>query len=312
MISIRSLSRRFGPVTAVDRLDLDLQPREILALLGPNGAGKTTLIRMICGLLKADSGRISFPERPQGERPRIGYCPQENIFYPRLSCQEQLIFIAQMHGMGFREARHKALSLLEKLGLSAKRNSLAATLSGGMQRRLNLAYALIHEPDVLILDEPEAGLDPQSRLLVRTFIQQLGRDRTILLSTHNMDEAERLADRIAVMDHGRIIALGSAAELKQTRAAEDVLELILDSAVQGTDNRVFPSPDHPFFSDSALQDLELTVLAGALLLKGEDMAGRLPALRKAAAAHALPVLEFRLRHSSLEDVFFQLTGRQLR
>jgi ABC-2 type transport system ATP-binding protein len=205
MISIANLTKCFGDFTAVDRLSFEIQKKEIFGLLGPNGAGKTTTISMICGLLKPSEGTIRF-DNFNGKNPKslIGYCPQENIFYPKLTCFEQLLFIGQMYGISSRIIKPKALELLELLGLKDKTSERAGRLSGGMKRRLNICLALVHDPEILILDEPEAGLDPQSRILVRDFISAFGGEKTVILTTHNMDEADRLANRIAIMDHGKL------------------------------------------------------------------------------------------------------------
>jgi len=203
MISIQGIKKMYGDFTAVDGLSFRIHKNEIFGILGPNGAGKTTTINMICGLLPLTEGSIVFEQKGNKEaRSLIGYCPQENIFYPKLTCMEQLIFTGNMYGIPSSILRPKAAELLDKLGLTEKSNVLAAKLSGGMKRRLNICLALIHDPEILVLDEPEAGLDPQSRLLVRDFIKDFGRERTVVLTTHNMDEADRLSDRIAIIDQG--------------------------------------------------------------------------------------------------------------
>ena len=162
MISITNLIKRFGDFPAVDGLSFEIHRNEVFGLLGPNGAGKTTTISMICGLLKPSEGTIRFDDF-KGKNPKslIGYCPQENIFYPKLTCFEQLLFIGQMYGIASKIIKPKALELLELLGLKDKTNERAVRLSGGMKRRLNICLALVHDPEILILDEPEAGLDPQ-------------------------------------------------------------------------------------------------------------------------------------------------------
>lgn len=217
-IQIQDLTKRFDRITAVDRINLTIKPGEIIGFLGPNGAGKTTTIRMVCGLLKPDEGTILFngqslQEVPAG-RTLIGLCPQENIHWQRLTCMEQLIFMAQMYDQKLRTARERANRLLAELGIERQAKKQARKLSGGMQRRLNIALALIHDPQILILDEPEAGLDPQSRVRMREFIKGLSGNRTIILTTHNMDEADRLSDRVAIIDEGKILKLGAPLELK--------------------------------------------------------------------------------------------------
>lgn len=213
ILEIRSLSKRFDELIAVNQVSFSIKPNEIFGLFGPNGAGKTTLINVILGFLKSDEGNLIFHPTLRNSG-KIGYCPQENILYPQLTCMEQMQFIAGLFNVNGQKSKEKSRDLLEKLGLDEKRNTLAAKLSGGMKRRLNIALALVHDPELLILDEPEAGLDPQSRILVREFIHSLRQQMTIILTTHNMDEADRLVDRLAIMDNGKILRLDTAANLK--------------------------------------------------------------------------------------------------
>ncbi len=219
VLRVEGLVKRFGDVVAVDGLSFDVHEGEVFGLLGPNGAGKTTAIQMICGLLSPDSGRLAYRGQevtPNDEayRTRVGLCPQEIVLWARLTCLEQLQFIGQMYGLPGAESRRRGGDLLEALGLAERAERQARTLSGGMQRRLNLAMALVHDPEIVVLDEPEAGLDPQSRVRVREFIRGLARRKTVLVTTHNMDEAERVADRVAIVDEGRLLVLDSPDALK--------------------------------------------------------------------------------------------------
>jgi ABC-2 type transport system ATP-binding protein len=218
MLEVRSLRKRFGDVTAVDGLSFTVGEGEIFALLGPNGAGKTTTINMICGFLPPDSGSIllrgadAFLDGGDLKR-RVGLCPQSIVVWDRLTCGEQLVFLAELYGVGRTLARSRAHELLDSLDLRAQEKRLARTLSGGMQRRLNIALALVHDPELIVLDEPEAGLDPQSRVLVRAYVRSLASRKTVILTTHNMDEAERMADRVAIIDAGRLLVLDTPREL---------------------------------------------------------------------------------------------------
>ena len=230
VLQTEHLTKRYGPLTAVDDLSLEVHEGEVFGFLGPNGAGKTTSISMMCGLLKPDAGRVLIHgQLVHGGAPevraRVGVCPQETVLWEKLTALEQLEFVGTLYGVTPRTARQRGGVLLETLGLSAKSNELAGKLSGGMKRRLNLALALIHDPQILVLDEPEAGLDPQSRVLVREFIRSLARKKTVILTTHNMDEAERLADRVAIIDHGRLLVVDTPDELKRTVGEGDVLEV---------------------------------------------------------------------------------------
>ncbi|MBC8147294.1 MAG: ABC transporter ATP-binding protein, partial [Bacteroidetes bacterium] len=233
IIQIEEITKKFDALTAVDNISLEIRKGEIIGLLGPNGAGKTTLINMICGLLDATSGEIFFQHNKNKKETRaeIGICPQENIYWPKLRCKEQLIFMGEMYGMSLKKAKERSQKLLDLLGLSEKSNTLAKNISGGMKRRLSICLALIHDPEILILDEPEAGLDPQSRILVRNFIKSLTRNKTIVLTTHNMDEADRMSDRVAIMNKGKLLMTDTPDNLKRSIGEGDVLEIIVDKDI---------------------------------------------------------------------------------
>ena len=180
VLKTEGLTKRYGALTAVCDLGLEVYEGEVFGLLGPNGAGKTTSINMICGLLKPDAGQVWVRGVPvtggsDQVRRRVGVCPQDIVLWERLTCLEQLQFMGQMYGLSGRQARQRGQQMLDELDLAAKGNKQARTLSGGMKRRLNLAMALVHDPEIAVLDEPEAGLDPQSRVKVREYIQSLAR-----------------------------------------------------------------------------------------------------------------------------------------
>jgi ABC-2 type transport system ATP-binding protein len=305
MIRVENLTRRFGDITAVNDLNFDIRENEIFGLLGPNGAGKTTTINLICGLLQPTSGNIHIETTPGTDRKTlIGYCPQENIFYPKLTCMEQMIFIGRMYGVPLKKLHSRASMLLELMGLQEKARKLAANLSGGMKRRLNICLALIHDPPILVLDEPEAGLDPQSRLLVRNFFKAAGREKTVILTTHNMDEADRMSDRVAIMDHGKLLRIDTPLNLKRTIGEGDVLELNFEKAEK--------ADIQDFLNDISDLGISCRQADGVLILKHLNMLGLLPAIRAKAESHCLVLSEIRLRENTLEDVFIHLTGRNLR
>jgi ABC-2 type transport system ATP-binding protein len=218
------LTKRYGDIIAVDGLSLDVRRGEILGFLGPNGAGKTTTLRMLCGLLSPDSGRVELDGQPvaagSARPPRtIGVAPQAISIWETLTCREQLAFMGRMYDLPKREASTRADRLLAAFGLTDKSGRLGRTLSGGMQRRLSIALALVHEPEVLFLDEPQAGLDPQSRVLVRDYIRALAGRTTVIVTTHDMEEAEKLSDRVCIIDRGRILALDTVDGVKDAVAA---------------------------------------------------------------------------------------------
>lgn len=304
-IQTRNIIKRYGTLTAVDDLSLEVYAGEVFGLLGPNGAGKTTSINMCCGLLRPDSGRVLIHGKAitNGDstlRARVGVCPQTITLWNNLSCLEQMQYVGELYGLRPKYARERSLQLLSDLDLDEKKKSLARNLSGGMQRRLNLALALVHDPELLVLDEPEAGLDPQSRVLVREYIKSLAHRKTIIFTTHNMDEAERVADRVAIIDHGRLLVVDSPEQLKRQVGEGDVLELELTADVEKAVQSLKPLVSQVSTSNNTVS------------LRARGMIERLPAiLESLRRVDAYPV-EVRLRPTSLEDVFISLTGRRLR
>lgn len=305
-LQTRGLSKNYGTLTAVSDLNLEVYEGEVFGFLGPNGAGKTTSINMMCGLLKPNSGEVLIHGTTLDSRSdiqqRVGVCPQSIILWNSLTCIEQLIFIGEMYDLPARVARVRAEHLLEVMQLAEKRDQLAKTLSGGMQRRLNLIMALVHDPEILVLDEPEAGLDPQSRVLVRDYIKSLARKKTIILTTHNMDEADRLADRVAIIDHGQLLALGTPDELKARVGQGDVLEFTM----------IEPGMADRYLSLLSPLCANITTNADNLILRSRGIVELLPKILEILRQNELHPEDLRLRQNSLEDVFITLTGRRLR
>jgi ABC-2 type transport system ATP-binding protein len=312
-LQLRSLTKCFGPTLAVDHLSLDIARGEIFGFLGPNGAGKTTAISMMVGLLKPTSGDVmvegqSIRARHALVKNRVGVCPQENILWEKLTCLEQLEFVGVCYGLHHQQARKHGGELLETLGLAAKRNELAGRLSGGMKRRLNLALALIHDPQIVFLDEPEAGLDPQSRVMLRDTIRLLARRKTVVLTTHNMDEADRIADRIAIIDHGRLLVVDTPDALKRQLGEGTVLEIELETvSEQDTEPAI----------QAILQSLKpqfpgVLLANGLLTLRGPELSTDLPKVLQILQAGGCRASGIRMRANTLEDVFLWLTGRGLR
>jgi len=310
ILSVRGLTKSYGDLTAVKDLSLEIRKGEIFGFLGPNGAGKTTAISMICGLLKEDSGEVTIKGRRMNDKNRafkhlIGLCPQEIVIWEDLTCLEQLEMTGRLYDVRRNAARKRALELLDILGLTEKRNKRAKILSGGMKRRLNIALALIHEPEILILDEPQAGLDPQSRVLVRDYIRSLAQKITIILTTHDMDEADRLSDRVAVIDHGRLLVLDTPERLKNQVGKGDILEIKI---APGQEEKV----------DILLAKLPGTLRhmthheENALQLVGPGIMDSLPSLLEGFKKSRLEIEDMTLRKKTLEDVFISLTGRRLR
>jgi len=314
VLRTQDLTKRFGDLLAVSGLSLEVYEGEVFGFLGPNGAGKTTSINMICGLLKPDAGSVWLLGQlvqgsDQGLRRIVGVCPQEIVLWERLTCLEQLIFMGQMYGLSARRASASARRLLEVLELTDKAKVQARKLSGGMQRRLNLAMALVHDPQVVILDEPDAGLDPQSRVKVREYIHSLARVKTVILTTHNMDEAERLADRVGIIDHGKLLVLDTPQALKARLGEGDVLEVELTG--EALDEGRLKASLQDQLGRREMQvgiDLQRHLVS----VRGLNAISMLAPIQAVIRENGMSVGEVRLRQNSLEDVFIHLTGRSMR
>lgn len=304
-LKIENLSKSFGQIKAVNGLDLKIEKGEIFGLLGPNGAGKSTTIKIIAGLLKPDSGSVKIFDcnmASASTRERIGLCPQEIVIWESLTLMEQLIMIAQMYNIPFITAKKRAYEMLETMGLSDKRNKLASTLSGGMKRRLNILLALMHQPDIVILDEPQAGLDPQSRVLVRDYIKSMARRKTIIITTHDMEEADKLADRVAIIDNGRILIEDTPQRLKETVFKGEIIEFSI-SAGPGKDEL------NGLLKEKYQAQYVNNETGSVISLKPYDT---LQELGEVFARFERKLEDVRIRRATLEDVFISLTGRGLR
>ena len=306
-IKISNLTKTFNKLVAVDNLSLEINKGEIFGILGPNGAGKTTTINMISGLLAPTDGDISIFGKLSNEsilKTRIGYCPQENIFWPKLTCYEQLWFMGKMYDLSNNTLKNSIDKLLNFMALQEKRNVYAHKLSGGMKRRLNICLALINDPEILILDEPEAGLDPQSRLLVRSFIQSLKKSKTIILTTHNMDEADRLSDRVAIIDKGKLLQLDTPEKLKKLIGTGDVLEIELNTEDKRKISKIVQVL-------SAFCE-KIKVHENNLLIQSINIIDLIPKITGEVSKLKVSISKFVIRKNTLEDVFIHLTGRGLR
>jgi ABC-2 type transport system ATP-binding protein len=295
--------------TAVDRLDLAVRRGEILGLLGPNGAGKSTTAGMLTTRVLPTAGRawvagVDVVARPALARRFIGVVPQHNTLDRSLSVRENLVFHGRFFGMSAGDAAAEAEALLERVALGHVSGQGVDTLSGGMAQRLMIARAVMHRPAVLFLDEPTAGLDPQSRLAVHEIVRELhAAGQTILLITHDMEEADKLSDRIAIIDHGRLLALDTAAELKRSVHADTVVKVASDTEPATL---------------AALLQTELPDVRGThtledavVLTLGSDGAV-LPTLVAAAARRSVTLRDVRVEEPTLETVFIGLTGKELR
>src|SRR6476660_9804108 len=302
LITARGLGKRFGELVAVDAIDFDVGRGEAFGFLGPNGAGKTSTMRMIACVSPITSGTLTiFGENPATRgveiRSRLGVVPQADTLDLELTVRENLIIFARYFDIPWSEGRRRADELLEFVQLKERSKDKVDDLSGGMKRRLTIARALINEPDLLLLDEPTTGLDPQARHLVWDRLYRLKqRGVTLVLTTHYMDEAEQLCDRLVVMDKAKIVAEGSPRELIERYSTREVTELRFPVGVQET-------------LDGQLDGLAERIerLPDRVLLYADDGEAA------AAAAHGrgLRPETVLVRRSTLEDVFLRLTGRSL-
>jgi lipooligosaccharide transport system ATP-binding protein len=299
VLDVRALRKSFGALEVVRGVDLGVAPGECFGLLGPNGAGKTTTLRLCLGLIAPDAGDIELlgepvPRRAREARLRIGVVPQSDNLDPDFTVAENLLVYGRYFGLSPREVRARTGPLLEFAGLTGREGAKINTLSGGMKRRLTLARALVNDPQVLFLDEPTTGLDPQARHLIWERMRRLtAQGKTLVLTTHHMEEAERLCQRLAIMDHGRIIASGSPRELIAQHIEPQVLE------VHG--------PGYEKWMEVAKRLAPRVERVGdTVYCYGSDVE---PALKSLSA---FPDLTFLHRPASLEDVFLKLTGRDLR
>ena len=299
LLIAESLFKKYGSIIAVDNISFEVYRGEIFGFLGPNGAGKTSTIKMMSGLLKPDKGRVLLGKN---QNISVGICPQHIVIWENLTCLEQIIYMGRMYNMSPRDAVKKAKELLESLGLSGIKDRLAKKLSGGMQRRLNIALALIHSPDIVFLDEPQAGLDPQSRVLVRDYIMSIKNSTTVVLTTHDMEEAEKLSDRICIIDKGTLLVTGTPEELKKISGYEDFIEVDITCDI----NREFI----PFLRPVVTE--KITISENTVSFNINDPVLTLENILTVVKQQNLKVNALRLRKKSLEDIFINLTGRSIR
>jgi ABC-2 type transport system ATP-binding protein len=299
---VSGLVKRFGSVTAVDNISLELRPGECLGLLGPNGAGKSTLIRSIVGRVIPDAGTINVfgaPAASLAARAALGWVPQELAVYPRLTATENLRAFGSYYGLSGTGLSVAIAWCLKWAALEDRADDLTRNLSGGMKRRLNMAAGLIHQPRLVLMDEPTAGVDPQSRNRIFEMIEALrAQGATLIYTTHYMEEAERLCDRIAIVDHGRIIALDTHQALVQASFKASSLVIARFSIA------------------SPALSVWTTTHGGTLIDSTAEFAIDHPTdlarLLESASAAGLQLEDLALRRPNLESVFLQLTGRELR
>ncbi len=307
LLETEELTKEYGDLTAVDGLNLGVRQGEIFGFLGPNGAGKTTAIRMMVGLLEPTSGSIKFQgDGKLDSNGSLGVCPQDLVLWEQLSCRENLTFIGEMYDVPGDVLEERVENLLTELNLWDKKDSPASSLSGGMKRKLNMGMSLVHEPEVVVLDEPSAGLDPQSRFSLWEYIDDLRREegRTIILTTHLMEEADRLSDRVGIMDQGEMLVVDSPEELKKSVGEGDSVTIKLQDTSR---------------NEEALEELgelegtiETREVEDKLIVRALDAVGKVPQYTERLGEKGFEISDISIsRTNTLEDVFIHLTGREL-
>lgn len=307
-VSVRGVSKSFGDLQAVKDVSFTIRQGEVFSLLGPNGAGKSTLINILTGLLAPTEGDAqvmghSIRTDPMQVKRLLGVVPQDIALYPDLSARENLLFWGRMFGLQGADLDQRVKEILSVVGLTERQRDRVGTFSGGMKRRLNIAAALLHDPRVVVMDEPTVGIDPQSRRAILDHVKTLNQQgTTVLYTTHYMEEAQELSDRLAIMDQGKLIAEGTHEDLVRIVGEQDRIALQLDDgASDGAE--LFGGLDG--VSSIHAED-------GHVVLLANDSDELLPVLFERAAARGVRITSMEVQEPNLEAVFLHLTGRALR
>ncbi|KUP30749.1 ABC transporter ATP-binding protein [Bacillus halotolerans] len=310
MLQAENIKKAYGKKTIVKGISFSLKKGESFGLLGPNGAGKSTTISMISGLVPLDGGEITVGGYAIGKdtnkaKQKIGIVPQEIALYPTLTAQENLVFWGKMYGLTHGEAKKRSAEVLEYVGLTERAKDKIETFSGGMKRRINIGAALMHKPELLIMDEPTVGIDPQSRNHILETVKQLNETgMTVIYTSHYMEEVEYLCDRIGIIDQGEMIAIGTKNDLCSRLGGDTIIQMTVSGADEGflSDVRSLA-----YVNDVTVSESELKIEVAAA--HHEKV---VTSLLTEAAAHQTNLLSLQVQEPNLERLFLNLTGRTLR
>jgi ABC-2 type transport system ATP-binding protein len=307
MIRVKDLQKSYGNLRAVDGISFEVPEGQMFGFLGPNGAGKTTTLSMISGLLKPDQGRVSIGEidvwhSPKEAKRMLGLVPQDLALYEELTARENLMFWGSLFHLPRSELKANIEVWLDRVGLKGRGREAVSKFSGGMKRRLNLAIGLVHNPKVVLLDEPTVGIDPQARKNILDIIREIAKEgTTILFTTHHLEEAEALCDRIAIMDHGKILETGSVDELAKVVGDGDIVSI----------NGAFTAVQlKTILENESINILSAAEHTATMSLSHDGM--NIAALLQKFSEAGIEITDISMQKPSLESVFLKLTGRELR
>ncbi|MDX8367292.1 ABC transporter ATP-binding protein [Cytobacillus sp. IB215665] len=309
MLEVVELKKKFKQIVAVDGANMFLERGETIGLLGPNGAGKSTAISMISTLIAPTSGDVrlnntSVLKNPQSLREILGVVPQDIALYPDLTAKENLEFFGSVHRLKGSQLKKQVEEVLQIIGLEEKKKELVKNFSGGMKRRLNIGVALLHEPEIIIMDEPTVGIDPQSRNYILQTVKHLNQEKqmTVLYTSHYMEEVEFICDRIYIMDQGRIIASGTKDEIKNILSNEKTLEIKVERL---KDDFIYSLKNHPLINKLSTENQLVTIIVAKEVNLFSE-------LFRLAEETDTTITSVEVKVPTLEDVFLHLTGRALR
>lgn len=309
MLELVDISKHFKKIEAVKSLNMFIEQGEIIGLLGPNGAGKSTAISILSTLIEPTEGDVRFfkksvIKKPSPLRKAIGVVPQEIALYPQLSAEENLLFFGRIYRLKGAELKQRVNEILEQIGLTEKRKALVESFSGGMKRRLNIGVAMLHQPKILIMDEPTVGIDPQSRSYILETVKRLNKEKqmTVIYTSHYMEEVDYLCDRIYIMDQGNLIASGTKDEIKQILSSENTISIHAD---RWNNEFIEHLKEHPSINHVHVEENEITLITPQEVNLFSEVIS-------ITEKYLVDLRSLHVKSPTLEDVFLHLTGRALR